>query len=106
MSDDLMAEQVNELAMEIEASLYRNSGALLFGDAMYSALGFPSAGAFRKALSRNTVPIQTFTISNRRGRFVLSKDVALWLAKQKLIPHVNKRSSYHNLMNKEVSNEE
>ena len=91
METEIEIHQVNELATDIEEKLYRHFGPILFGKHMYSALGFPSSAAFRKALSRNTVPVETFTISNRRGRFVLSKDIALWLAKQRFSQQINEK---------------
>lgn len=76
------AEEI--LASEIERELYRDIGPLLFGTKLYAALGFPSAQAFRQACSRNTMPVPVFNIENRRGKFALSRDVAKWIAFQKI----------------------
>jgi len=84
MTNESKTEKVMALAGEIESELYRQFGPLMFGKALHSALGFPSGDAFRQALCRKTVPVETFVISNRRGRFALSKDIALWLAQQRL----------------------
>ncbi len=54
-------------------------GPLMHGQALWSALGFRSSEAFGKALRRQTVPVQTFEIPGRRGRFAKTLDVAAWL---------------------------
>jgi hypothetical protein len=58
----------------------RQYGPLLGGTALYRALGLPSAAAFRQAASREVLPVQVFSIPHRRGRFALTREVALWLA--------------------------
>lgn len=83
MTQDLIDKQIKELAEEIQAELYRHSGPLLFGEELYAALGYPSGNAFRQALCREQVPVEIFSIANRRGKFALSKDVALWIAQQR-----------------------
>jgi hypothetical protein len=60
-------------------SLARTHGPLLGGKALWRALGYPSARAFSKALERKTVPVDTFGIPHRRGRFALTHDVVIWL---------------------------
>ncbi|MEH6801323.1 MAG: hypothetical protein V7681_18745 [Halopseudomonas sabulinigri] len=72
------------LALEIETALMKSSGPLLTGELLVKSLGYPSVGAFRKALQRNAVPVAVFSIPRRKGRFALSRDVALWLAEQRL----------------------
>jgi len=61
----------------------RQYGPLLSGTALYRALGLPSAAAFRQAASREALPVQVFSIPHRRGRFALTREVALWLARLK-----------------------
>ena len=36
-----------------------------------------------QALTRKTVPIPVFSVENRRGKYALVKDVAIWLANQR-----------------------
>jgi len=62
------------------ADMERQYGPLLGGTALYRALGLPSAAAFRQAASREALPVQVFSIPHRRGRFALTREVALWLA--------------------------
>lgn len=68
------------LAHEIEQGLYERHGPMLGGAALYRALGFPTAAAMRQAVSRGRVPVPLILIENRRGRFALTRDVAIWLA--------------------------
>lgn len=56
---------------------------MMFGDALRKALGYRSGDAFRQAASRGTLPIHTFKIETRRGRFAMTKDVAKWLVEQR-----------------------
>lgn len=70
-----------KLAQEIEHGLHERHGPMLGGAALYRALGFPTAAAMRQAVARGRVPVPLFDIENRRGRFALTRDVALWLAR-------------------------
>ncbi len=74
----------NELATELEESLTRRHGHLLQPAALQHELGYPTAVAFRKALSRRRVPVPTFRIEGRKGHFALARDVARWLAEQRV----------------------
>jgi hypothetical protein len=60
-------------------SLARTHGPLLGGSALWRALGYSNARAFSKAVERNTIPVTTFRIPHRRGRFALTHEVILWL---------------------------
>lgn len=71
----------DKLAQEIEHGLHERHGPMLGGAALYRALGFPTAAALRQAVSRGRIPVPLFDIENRRGRFALTRDVALWLAR-------------------------
>lgn len=59
--------------------LLQTHGPLMGGRHLWRALGYPTAQAFSKAVERNTVPIATFRIPHRRGRFALTNDVVQWL---------------------------
>lgn len=84
---------VTELAKQIEKELYESVGPLLFGEKLYSALGFSSSAAFRQALSRNYISIEIFSLPNRRGKFALSRDVARFLARQAIYGKTDKSES-------------
>lgn len=51
---------------------------LIAGKALWLALGYSSAEAFRQAACRQTVPVPTFTLPYRRGRFAFVEDVIAW----------------------------
>jgi hypothetical protein len=59
--------------------LLEQHGPLMHGQVLWQALGYVSAQAFRKAVRAGTVPIVTFTIKTRRGRFARTSDVAQWI---------------------------
>lgn len=71
---------LDPMTAQLVADMERQYGPLLGGTALYRALGLPSAAAFRQAVSREALPVQVFAIPHRRGRFALTREVALWLA--------------------------
>lgn len=50
------------------------------GRELWRSLGYPSAGAWRAALRRGTVPIRVFDVPNRKSKFAYVRDVAIWLS--------------------------
>ncbi|ELE1939966.1 hypothetical protein RDG67_002809 [Vibrio cholerae] len=72
---------MSELEREL---MYRYGSPLLTGKKLAEAMGYPSIHALRKHMSQSTFPVTLFTIQGRRGRFVLVKDIAFWLAKQRI----------------------
>lgn len=79
------SEQIDELAKSIKRDLMKAFGPMIYGEVLYKSLGYTSADALRQAVSRNTVPIDIFPIEGRRGKFALTRDVAIWIATQKII---------------------
>lgn len=73
----------NDIADSLERDLMEKHGPLIANDALRIALGYQSIDAFRQALVRKTVPVPVFTLENRRGKYALVKDVAIWLAEQR-----------------------
>lgn len=71
-----------ELANELNDKLFGQYGLVLPSAALIKVLGYPSPIAFRKALMRGSVNVPLFQIPNRRGRFALARDVAIWLSQQ------------------------
>lgn len=47
---------------------------------IWRELGFPSAGAARKARARGLFPIELFRLKGRRGYFATAQAIAHWLA--------------------------
>lgn len=83
MKKDEKQAAVQTLAEALERDLLSLYGPMLSGEALRKALGYRSQDALRQALSRGQVPVPVFPIENRRGKFALTKDVALWLAQQR-----------------------
>lgn len=78
------SELVEELANSLEQDLLQTFGPMIYGQVLYKSLGYTSADAFRQAVSRQSVPIDTFPIEGRRGKFALTRDIAKWIAIQKV----------------------
>lgn len=64
---------------DFERRLVLTLGATVGGESLTRALGYPSQEAFRKAHQRGRLPINTFELEGRRGRFALAADIAGWL---------------------------
>jgi hypothetical protein len=62
-----------------EAALTQTLGPVVGGSALSRALGFRTQAAFRKAKQRGRLPIATFEVEGRRGRFAATSDIAAWL---------------------------
>jgi hypothetical protein len=77
------AHEKASLARRLEADLFREHGPMLSGSHLCAALGYPSRDAFRQAVARGTVPVPIFPIANRRGKYALVMDVAIWLAERR-----------------------
>lgn len=80
-------EQIDILAEELSRDLLLRYGPMLTGKDLLQALGYKTSDAFRQALSRDLIGVPLFTIAHRRGKFALSKDVAHWLARQRMQPN-------------------
>lgn len=81
MTDEFAAESTTGEAFE--ARLTRNLGPVIGGSQLAQALGYRTPAAFRKAIQRGVVPIHTFTLVGRRGRFAATTDIAAWLWSQR-----------------------
>lgn len=57
----------------------REHGPILSCPTLWRLLGYRTADAFRKAVQRDTVPVETFSIPHRRGRFARTAEVVRWL---------------------------
>lgn len=75
-SSMLRIGSVEELAAEITLS----NGPYVRIASIWSLLGYPSADAARKAVTRQRMPFPVQTLPGRRGRFVRSLDLAKWLS--------------------------
>lgn len=76
-------KMVAELQKALESDLSTRHGPMMTGDALVEALGYPSHAAFRQSLVRGKTAVKIFTLTHRRGKFALVKDVAQHLAEQR-----------------------
>jgi hypothetical protein len=65
------------LQSSIEALLAR-FGAIVAGRDLVRLLGYRTSAAFRQAVHRQSVGVQTFFIRGRRGRCACTSDIARW----------------------------
>ena len=75
-------ETDHKLALILEQRLIDRYGTMLSSRALARELAYPSEQAYRQALMRGTMPIKTFTLPKRRGRYALTIDLARWIAVQ------------------------
>lgn len=75
--------EMQELASELEADLLKlYDSPILTLKQLHKVLNFRSADAVKQAILRGVFPVHTFEMPNRRGKFALAKDVAIFLAEQ------------------------
>lgn len=72
---------------DFERRLICALGVTVGGESLSKALGFRSQDAFRKAHQRGRLPVGTFEIAGRRGRFASTVDIATWLWCQRSRSH-------------------
>jgi hypothetical protein len=73
-------EAAHAFCKTLEAELVERHGYVVGGDALRRVLSLPSLESLRQAAARDTLPVPTFKILHRRGRFALARDLACWLA--------------------------
>lgn len=83
MHEEEFQELKSGLARELNDELVRRYGLLLSPSDLAKVLGYPSANAYCQAVVRGTVPVPLLRIPNRRGKFALARDVAVWLSRQR-----------------------
>ena len=79
----ISASSHDDLLTRLHDELSRQYGSVLGSADLVKVLGYPSAGAFRMAMVRGTVPVPLFTIPHRRGHFALALEVAAWMCAQR-----------------------
>ncbi|GAB2519406.1 hypothetical protein [Lysobacter humi (ex Lee et al. 2017)] len=60
--------------------LLAEHGELIGGNALARCLGYRTQRAFQMGIQRGQVPVETFTLAGRRGRYARTFQVAQWLA--------------------------
>jgi hypothetical protein len=79
---------LSELEKQALAEQLRQDLMTLYGSPILTlkdlqkALNYRSVPAVKQAIIRETFPLKTFLMPNRRDRFALAKDVAEYLAEQ------------------------
>jgi len=68
------------LAHQIVSALLSAHGELIGGVELARCLGFRTTRAFQKAAAAERLPVETFVLEGRRGRFARTRDIAIWLA--------------------------
>lgn len=63
---------------EAVAQLESRFGLILSGAQLVRVLGYRTPSAFRQAVHRKTLAIDTFFVHGRRGRCARTRDVACW----------------------------
>lgn len=64
---------------DYKAELIRLYGPVVGSKDISRILGYASPDAFRKARSRETIPIKVFRLHGRRGYFASTSEIAHWL---------------------------
>jgi len=67
------------LPQALQADLLAAHGELIGGAELARLLGFKTPRAFQKAAIDGRLPIETFVLDGRRGRFARTRDLATWL---------------------------
>lgn len=75
---------IETLKQQLTEDLIKVYGPLLHEEQIQRALGYQTRFGFRKAMKENSLPIEVFSILNRRGKYALAKDIAGWLAESRL----------------------
>lgn len=73
-----------DLTAELEKELLDRYGPMLPSRVLWKVLGYSSSSAWRQSISRRTVPVPIFPLEGRSGYFALSRDVAAWMAEQRM----------------------
>lgn len=78
-----MKSQIPDICDKVaafELCLLKLYGAVIQGRDLHHVLGYSSGDAFRQAVCRKTLPVQTFKRPGFRMRFARTHDIAIWLA--------------------------
>jgi len=78
---------------EYRRELTHMYGPVIGGHDLSLVLGFRTQQAFRKALERGHIPVQTFALEGRRGKFAATADIAAWLWNARYSPRRRQQCS-------------
>jgi hypothetical protein len=78
--DEPAVPLTHEEAQALTARLINAHGELIGGNALARCLGYRTQRAFQMGIQRDRMPVETFTLPGRRGRYARTFQVAAWLA--------------------------
>lgn len=70
-------------------------GPLVGGPELERLLGYTSNSAFRQAVHRGCLPVNVFTLPDRRGKFAFTSDIAEWLLTLRMRVGGTEQSTLH-----------
>ncbi|HSH71644.1 MAG TPA: hypothetical protein VK974_01185 [Methylophilaceae bacterium] len=70
---------INAKQKAIEVELFNRYGPLIGGCDLRQCLGYKSSASFNRAAKLGILRLSVFEIESRRGKFALTRDVAIWL---------------------------
>lgn len=79
----LQPTDIERVADELTKRLSEQYGTVLGSNALIKELGYPSAASFQQAMARGVMVVPIFKLQHRRGSFALTRDVAMWLSRQR-----------------------
>ena len=91
MEENGLDNELLALTEDLQKDMLELYGPMVGDKVLSDLLGYTNLKAFRQAVFRGVISIPIFTIQNRRGKFALTKDVATWLAEQRLKNVINKK---------------
>jgi len=74
-----MESEKHEAPRALVSDLLERYGELMSGRPLRLALGFRSDRSFLRAALSGQLPVSTFRLPNRRGRYARTRDVSEWL---------------------------
>jgi len=80
-----MTPEAKERCDEIYREILGDVGNVVTGEPLRRALGFSTLGAMTKAIERKKLPLPLFDMPNRRGKFILARELACFLARQRAL---------------------
>ncbi|MEY8199766.1 MAG: hypothetical protein RPS47_11050 [Colwellia sp.] len=83
-----MSAALTKLELRLSKYLLEVCGLLISDRDLARTLDYKLLVSLRQTVHQKTVPVPTFTISNRKGHFALTLDVVSWLLQER-----NKASS-------------
>lgn len=83
MCADKMTPEEARLAARLNTRWEDRWGYILGSEAQQKVLGFRSAKALGKAISRGELGLAFFEMPNRRGHFLLTEEAACFVARQR-----------------------